>query len=82
MDFTNLDRLRRGDEVKFVVADRRDFDWACRVVRRHKLCERGHAVLASPVEGKLAATKLASWVVKSGLAVRVQLQLHKALKVQ
>lgn len=82
MDFKNLDRLRPGDEVKFVVADRHDFMWACRIIRRHSLCERGHEVLASPVEGRLPASTLASWVMKSGLPIRVQIQLHKVIQVQ
>lgn len=82
MDRANLKRLRPQDEVKFVVSDRKDFDWACRVVARHKLAGRCHAILFSPVEGRLPAAKLAEWVVKSGLPVRVQVQLHKVLGVK
>jgi 7-carboxy-7-deazaguanine synthase len=82
MDFGNLKRLRAHDEVKFVVADRKDFDWACRVVRKYKVPGRCHAVLFSPVEGNLQASVLAEWVVESGLPVRVQVQLHKVLKLK
>lgn len=82
MDFGNLKRLRAYDEVKFVVADRKDFDWACRVVRKYKVIGRCHAVLFSPVEGRLPAEVLAEWVVESGLPVRVQVQLHKMLNVR
>lgn len=82
MDFENLRRLRPCDEVKFVVADRRDFDWACRVVRKHKLASRCHAVLFSPVAERLSPAMLAGWVVQSGLPVRMQLQLHKVLNVR
>lgn len=82
MDFENLKRLRSHDEVKFVVADRKDFDWACRVVRKHKVTGRCHAILFSPVEGRLPAAVLAEWVVESGLPVRVQVQLHKVLNMK
>ena len=79
MHLDNLKLLRPADEVKFVISSRGDFNWACRLVRQHHLAFRCHAVLFSPVEGKLPATTLAGWVLKSGLAVRVQLQLHKVL---
>jgi len=82
MDFGNLKRLRAHDEVKFVVADRKDFDWACRVVRKYKVTGRCHAVLFGPVEGRLPAAVLAEWVVESGLPVRVQVQLHKVLNMK
>jgi 7-carboxy-7-deazaguanine synthase len=82
MDLGNLKRLRPHDEVKFVVADRPDFEWACRVVRKHRVVARCHAVLFSPVEGRLSPATLAEWVLASGLPVRIQLQLHKTLKMQ
>ena len=81
MDLENIDRLRPYDEVKFVISDRHDFEWAERLVRKQKLCGRCHAVLFSPVDGKLAPAKLASWVMDSGLPVRMQIQLHKVLGV-
>jgi len=74
----NLDRLREGDELKFVVADREDYLWA-----RRQIAERGLAgrcpILFSPVHESLEPAALASWVMEDGLAVRVQLQLHKLL---
>jgi 7-carboxy-7-deazaguanine synthase len=82
MDLANLKRLRPHDEVKFVVADRPDFEWACRVVRKHRVVERCHAVLFSPVEGRLSPATLAEWVLASGLPVRIQLQLHKVIHVK
>jgi len=82
MDSANFKRLRSHDEVKFVIADRKDFGWACRMVKRHKLASRCHAILFSPVAEKLPAEKLASWVLDSGLPVRVQIQLHKVVGVQ
>jgi 7-carboxy-7-deazaguanine synthase len=82
MDLENLKRLRPQDEVKFVVADRKDFEWACRVVRKYKVVAQCHAVLFSPVEGRLTPAALAKWVLDSGLPVRVQLQLHKVIHVK
>lgn len=79
MDLDNLDRLRPEDEVKFVISDRADFIWACRLVRCHRLADRCHAVLFSPVGGKLPAPMLAGWILKAGLSVRLQLQLHKVI---
>ena len=77
MHWPNLDRLRPHDEVKFVIQDREDFDYACDVVRRHDLTAKAAAVLFSPVHGVLAADVLARWILDSGLPVRLQLQAHK-----
>lgn len=75
----NLERLRPRDEVKFVLSDRTDFDWAAAFVRRHDLSVRCGAVLFSPVAGRLAPRELAEWLMEARLPVRLQLQLHKAL---
>lgn len=77
MHWPNLDRLGPRDEVKFVVADRADFDYARDVVRRHDLNARAAAVLFSPVHGALAPADLARWILDEGLDVRLQLQAHK-----
>lgn len=82
MDFGNVDRLRPCDEVKFVIGDRVDFDWACGMVARHALADRCHAVLFSPVFGGLNAAKLAAWMLEARLNVRLQWPLHKALGVR
>lgn len=73
----NLPLLGRRDEVKFVLADRRDYEWMREVVREHRLGERVGAVLASCVFGSLEPKDLVAWVLEDGLAVRVQLQMHK-----
>jgi 7-carboxy-7-deazaguanine synthase len=73
----NLRRLGTDDEVKFVVADRRDYRYARRVMRRFRLS--GRHVLLSPVHGLLPARRLAGWVLKDRLDARVQVQLHKVL---
>jgi 7-carboxy-7-deazaguanine synthase len=77
MHWPNLDQLSRRDEVKFVVRDRADFEYACDVIRRHDLTRRAGAVLISPVHGVLDPALLATWVLASALPVRLQLQAHK-----
>lgn len=75
-DLANLARLRPGDEVKFVLCDRADYDWAVRVVREHDL-ERKTTVHFSPVHPGLDPRDLARWIGDDGLRVRLNLQLHK-----
>lgn len=74
----NLDRLSAHDELKFVLADRRDFDWSLDLVRRRDL-DRRNVVTFSPVWGSLAADELAGWIRDSGRRIRLGLQLHKLL---
>jgi len=80
----NVESLRAWDEVKFVVCDRRDFDWARAFVERHWPSARrerdgGPEVLFAPAHGRLSGTELAGWILESGLDVRLQLQIHKVL---
>jgi len=74
----NLALLRAQDQVKFVLADRGDYDWACAVLREHGLNARC-MVLFSPVYGELVPADLAQWILDDKLDVRFQLQLHKLL---
>ena len=76
-DWSNLDRLRPHDEVKFVVTDRADYEYARDVIARHGLATRAAAVHVSPVHGVMNARTLSEWVLADHLPVRVQLQLHK-----
>ena len=76
-DWGNLDRMRPHDEVKFVVANRADYEYARDVIARHELAGRAAAIHLSPVHGVLAPRTLAEWVLADGLQARVQLQLHK-----
>jgi 7-carboxy-7-deazaguanine synthase len=78
MHWPNLDRLRAKDEAKFVIADRRDYEWARDLVRERGLARRC-AVLFSPVHGRLDPGGLARWILDDGLPVRLQVQLHKYL---
>jgi 7-carboxy-7-deazaguanine synthase len=75
--WANLDRLRPTDEVKFVIRDRIDYEYAREVVLTRTLVGRCTAVLFSPVHGVLDPKQLAAWVLEDRLAVRVQLQMHK-----
>jgi 7-carboxy-7-deazaguanine synthase len=77
MHWPNLDQLSPHDEVKFVIQDRADFDYARGVVRRYRLDERAAAILFSPVHGVLAPGDLARWILDDRLPVRLQIQAHK-----
>ena len=76
--WTNLPQLRAGDEVKIVIADRADYEWACCTIAAHRLTEIC-PVLLSPVQGALQPADLANWILADKLPVRFQLQLHKVL---
>jgi 7-carboxy-7-deazaguanine synthase len=76
-DWSNLDLLSVTDEVKFVLKDREDYEFAKDVVAKHRLIGRCAAVLMSPVHGVLAPSDLAAWILEDRLAVRLQLQTHK-----
>lgn len=76
-DWKNLDRLAPHDEVKFVIKDREDYEYARDVVARHGLANRVAAVLFSPVHGVMDASELAAWILADRLGVRLQLQAHK-----
>jgi 7-carboxy-7-deazaguanine synthase len=78
-DMANIARLRPSDEVKFVLSGREDYEWASDFVREHALVKRVVAVHFSPVEGALEAATLGAWLVEDGLAVRMMMQLHKAV---
>ena len=76
-DWTNLERLQPHDEVKFVIKDRTDYEYARDVIARHDLARRSAAIHFSPVHGVMDARTMAEWVLADNLPVRVQLQLHK-----
>ena len=78
MHAENLSLLRAHDEVKLVLADRADYEWARDLARDPRLA-KAHAVLFSPVHGRLDPGTLGRWIVEDGLPVRLQVQLHKYL---
>jgi 7-carboxy-7-deazaguanine synthase len=73
----NLDALAPHDEVKFVIQDRADYDFAIDIVRRHDLPSRCAAVLFSPVHGVLHPKTLSEWMLADRVPARLQVQLHK-----
>ncbi len=74
--WSNVEKLRPGDEVKFVLASRRDYEWAREVIRRTRLHERA-GVLLSVVCGKLAPADVVAWMLADAVPARFQLQMHK-----
>ena len=73
-----LNDLAPHDEVKFVIADRADYDWALARIEEHSLARR-HTLLFSPVYGKLEPRVLAGWLLQDRHQARLQLQLHKTI---
>jgi 7-carboxy-7-deazaguanine synthase len=71
----NLEQLRPHDELKFVIADRADYDWARRAIAERKL--EAHTLLFSPVWGELDMKALAEWMLADRVPARLQTQLHK-----
>lgn len=76
--WANLNHLKSTDEVKFVLCDRADYDWAKQLLDSHKLADQC-TVLFSPVYSQVNPTQLAEWVLADQLPVRMQVQLHKIL---
>lgn len=82
--WSNLPHLTERDEVKFVLADRADYEWMREAIAEHGLDRRVRegslrAILASPVWGGMDLEELAGWILEDGLPVRFQLQLHKLI---
>lgn len=73
----NLERLNPADEIKFVIRDRADFNFALEVIDKYNLSERQPHLLFSPVWGAVELKDLANWILNSGVRARMQLQLHK-----
>lgn len=76
MFWDNLKNLRPDDNVKFVLTDRYDFDWAVKTVKKFELVEKAN-VLFSPVFGIVKPEMLSDWILETSLPIRMQLQIHK-----
>ena len=76
--FSNLEYLQSKDQIKLVIADRADYDWAKNLIDERAISERA-TVLLSPAFGQLDPKELAQWIIDDRLNVRLQLQLHKIL---
>lgn len=76
--WSNIDWLNEKDEIKFVLMDRSDYDWAKSVLEEKRLASIC-PILFSPVQGRLDPKDLAEWILQDGLQVRMQIQLHKII---
>ncbi len=76
MHWENIDYLSKRDEVKFVIGDRKDYEWAKEVISEYRIAKRCK-ILCSPVFNILSPELLASWILADHLPVRLQLQIHK-----
>lgn len=77
--WSNVEHLTTRDEIKIVIADRADYEWAREAVRTHDLARRAGHVLFSPVFGAIDPQALVSWILEDRLPVRFQLQIHKVI---
>ena len=77
--YDNIAHLNRHDQIKFVLCDRADYEWARLQIDQYQLHEKVDEVLLSPAFGQLSYRDLADWIVADNLPVRMQLQLHKMI---
>ena len=75
--FSNIDHLTQRDEVKFVIGSRGDYEWSREQLATHQLSKRCHAVLFSPIFGRIDPQTIVEWILTDRLPVRFQLQMHK-----
>ncbi|OUS04029.1 7-carboxy-7-deazaguanine synthase QueE [Gammaproteobacteria bacterium 54_18_T64] len=75
----NLPHLKSGDEIKFVICDRADYEWARLKLDQYGLGDDSRELLFSPSQGQLEPAQLAAWIIEDNLPVRLQMQLHKQL---
>lgn len=74
----NVGFITKNDEIKFVIADREDYDWACRFIRENGVVN-SFSILFSPLTDRLEPSSLARWILDDKLNVRLQLQLHRII---
>jgi len=75
--WSNIAHLNQGDEVKFVIGSREDYEWSREQVRTHDLASRCGTVLFSPIFGRIEPRQIVEWILEDKLPVRFQLQMHK-----
>jgi len=75
--WSNIQHLTKRDEVKFVVGSREDYEWSRARMREHNLPARCHAVLFSPIFGRIDPREIVEWMLADNLEARFQLQMHK-----
>jgi len=80
MDFANFAEISPEDEIKFVIADRKDYEYACSIIDKYELDNKVNNLLFSPVQTEsFTAAMLSEWILEDKLEVRLQLQLHKII---
>lgn len=77
--YTNIPLLKAKDQIKFVICDRQDYDWAVFKMSEYNLISQVDEVLFSASHEQLEAKELADWIISDNLGVRLQIQLHKYL---
>ena len=77
--YKNYDFLTPADEIKFVIADREDYDFSCKIIREYDLSSKTQNLLFSPVWGRIAPRQLAEWMIADRPPARLQLQMHKLI---
>ncbi len=82
MDWSNIDRLRPHDEIKFVLCDRADYRYALDRIEQYHLAGTDRQILFSPAAGRLTAGDLAQWLIADRPPVRLQVQLHRLLGIR
>jgi len=75
--YSNIDHLNKGDELKFVLGSREDYEWTRAQIRQYDLASRVGCVLLSPIFGKIEPRDIVTWLLEDKLPVRFQLQMHK-----
>ncbi len=80
MDFDNIEKLKIGDEVKFVISNRKDYEWSKEILKKYRF--PACTILFSPVHGILDPGVLSMWILQDALSVRLNFQLHKYLWVE
>ena len=74
----NLDYIKKTDEIKFVIGNKKDYDWVKKIIKKHNL-EKKCLLLISPVHDKIDKEKIINWILKDNLKIRFQIQLHKEI---
>lgn len=79
MDFENFDRLTEYDEVKFIVGDRADYDYALSIIDKYVLNAKTHNILLSPSWKQIEPMQIVEWMLEDRPAARLQIQMHKVI---
>lgn len=77
--YSNIEFLQPHDEIKFVICDRKDYDWSCLKIDELNLRDAVSEILFSPSQDQLSPRELAEWILKDKLKVRMQMQMHKTI---